>query len=80
MIKRELAKDPALKNENWDRFLPQFKAKNIKRKKAKAKAADGDAAAGGKKKQQKKPYTPFPPAPTPRKVCGNQRRQHSMTE
>ena len=47
MIKRELAKDPLLKNENWDRFLPKFKNKNVKRKKIKIK--------------EKKPYTPFPP-------------------
>lgn len=54
MIKRELAKDPALANENWERFLPQFKKKNVQRKKPK----------DVKKKQE---YTPFPPPQQPRK-------------
>lgn len=55
MIKRELEKDETLKNENWDRFLPQF------RKRASAKRA--------KKKIQKKNKDKsfFPPLPTPRK-------------
>eukprot|EP00744_Colponema_vietnamica_P008227 GILI01011758.1.p1 GENE.GILI01011758.1~~GILI01011758.1.p1 ORF type:complete len:408 (-),score=114.92 GILI01011758.1:90-1217(-) len=55
MIKRELAKDPTLVNENWDRFLPQFKKRNVKRKKLK------------EEKKEKKEYVPFPPAQQPRK-------------
>nr|GMD24198.1 KRR1 small subunit processome component [Ipomoea batatas] len=54
MMKRELAKDPSLANENWDRFLPQFKKKNVKQKKPKSK--------------EKKPYTPFPPPQPPSKI------------
>ncbi|KAF8004487.1 hypothetical protein HF325_001935 [Metschnikowia pulcherrima] len=55
MIKQELAKNPELANEDWSRFLPNFKKKNVARKKA---------------KETKKPkvYTPFPPAQQPRKV------------
>mmetsp|Transcript_4739 Transcript_4739/g.8879 ORF Transcript_4739/g.8879 Transcript_4739/m.8879 type:complete len:256 (-) Transcript_4739:100-867(-) len=53
MIKRELAQNPDLANEDWSRFLPQFKKRNVKRKK-------------GKKKEEKE-YTPFPPAQQPRK-------------
>ncbi|XP_044016267.1 KRR1 small subunit processome component homolog [Aphidius gifuensis] len=49
MIKRELAKDPKLKNENWERFLPKFSNKNISKRKQ------------PKNKKEKKPYTPFPP-------------------
>lgn len=56
MIKRELSKDPVLKNENWDRFLPKYKAKNLpKRKKP-------------KKIRTKKDYTPFPPPQPESKV------------
>eukprot|EP00122_Pirum_gemmata_P004367 Pgem_evm1s3965 len=57
MIKRELAKDPNLKSENWDRFLPKFKKKNVQKKKIPATAI-----------KEKKKYTPFPPAPVPSKV------------
>ncbi|XP_004491161.1 KRR1 small subunit processome component-like [Cicer arietinum] len=54
MMKKELEKDPALAEENWDRFLPKFNKKNVKKKKANSK--------------QKKPYTPFPPPQQPSKV------------
>lgn len=50
MIKRELEKDPALKNEDWDRFMPQFKKKNVSKK-----------PEPKKKKIKTKSYTPFPP-------------------
>merc|ERR1712054_573020 len=53
MIRRELEKDPALAHESWERFLPSFKKKNNRRKQSKV---------------SKREYTPFPPAPTPRKV------------
>jgi len=56
MIKRELAKDPELKNENWERFLPRFKSKNISKRKQPMK------------KKEKKPYTPFPPQQPDSKV------------
>jgi ribosomal RNA assembly protein len=74
MIKRELAKDPELAHEDWSRFLPQFKKRNVQRKKP-AKITD----------KSKKVYTvsilmiasyvhvadevqPFPPAPEKSKV------------
>jgi ribosomal RNA assembly protein len=53
MIKRELAKDPALAGENWARFLPSFKHKNVQSRKLTA----ADAA----KARAKPAYTPFPP-------------------
>lgn len=56
MIKRELAKDPQLATENWDRFLPKFKKNNVKKKAPKPKP------------EKKKEYTPFPPAQTPRYI------------
>jgi ribosomal RNA assembly protein len=50
MIKRELAKDPELKNESWDRFLPHFKKRNMS-KRRKPHVVN----------EKKKAYTPFPP-------------------
>ncbi|CAK9002260.1 unnamed protein product [Durusdinium trenchii] len=55
MIRRELEKDPELKNENWERFLPHFKNRNVQRKKLKTKKA------------KKKTKDVFPPQPAPRK-------------
>jgi len=54
MIKRELMKNPDMAGENWDRFLPQFKKRNVQRKKP-------------KKIGKKKPDSIFPPPQLPRK-------------
>jgi ribosomal RNA assembly protein len=51
MIKRELAKDPELAHENWDRFLPHFKRRTLSKRRKPFKVTD----------KSKKPYTPFPP-------------------
>ena len=55
MIKRELEKDPELKNQSWDRFLPKFKKKNVKRKKPEYV-------------KEKKARSVFPPAQLPSKI------------
>ncbi len=56
MIKKELAKDPALANEDWSRFLPKFQKKNLSKRKKPHIV------------NEKKAYTPFPPAPVPSKI------------
>ncbi|KAG5338587.1 Ribosomal RNA assembly protein mis3 [Termitomyces sp. Mn162] len=78
MIRRELAKDPKLATESWDRFLPQFRKRHLKTSEKTAKKnevlaqkADARKAAGLEPtlaKPTKKVYTPFPPAQLPRKV------------
>ncbi|KAF2560642.1 hypothetical protein F2Q70_00014131 [Brassica cretica] len=54
MMRKELAKDPALATESWARFLPTFRKKNVQQIKPKSK--------------EKKAYTPFPPEQTPSKA------------
>lgn len=78
MIRRELAKDPKLATESWDRFLPQFRKRHLKtsektakkneaqEQKAEARKAAGLDADGVK--PANKVYTPFPPPQLPRKV------------
>ncbi|KAL4743878.1 hypothetical protein BDV11DRAFT_201728 [Aspergillus similis] len=58
MIKRELAKDPTLAHESWDRFLPNFKKRTLSKRRTPFKVTD----------KSKKVYTPFPPAPEKSKV------------
>ena len=58
MIKRELAKDPELANENWERFLPQFKSRTLSKRRKPLKVTD----------KTKKVYTPFPPPQEKSKV------------
>ena len=58
MIKKELAKDPELANESWDRFLPNFKKRSLSKRRIPHKVND----------KSKKPYTPFPPPQEKSKV------------
>ncbi|PVH95959.1 eukaryotic type KH-domain (KH-domain type I) [Periconia macrospinosa] len=58
MIKRELAQDPQLANENWSRFLPNFKKRTQSKRRVPHKVTD----------KSTKVYTPFPPAQEKSKV------------
>ena len=55
MIKKELMKKPEMKNENWDRFLPNYQKHNVKKKKKVVV-------------KEKKEYNPFPPEQQKRKI------------
>lgn len=55
MIQNELAKDPNMANENWERFVPTFKSKTLKKRKKPFKV------------REKKEYNPFPVPQQPRK-------------
>jgi len=47
MIRRELAKDPKLANESWDRFLPQFRRRHLtSAEKSAKKRGEREAKAG----------------------------------
>lgn len=80
MIKRELEKNPELAGESWDRFLPQFKKRNMAKRRVPLKVTD----------KSKKAYTPFPPPQEKSKVdlqiesgeyfLGKQARERAVQE
>lgn len=82
MMKKELEKDPALAQENWDRFLPKFNKYDFNYSiicilSMYASSASVPLMLSFSRKnvkqkkvsaKQKKPYTPFPPPQQPSKV------------
>ncbi|KAJ2898286.1 hypothetical protein MKZ38_004011 [Zalerion maritima] len=58
MVKRKLAEDPEMANENWEPYLPKFKKRVMNHRRVPHKVTD----------KAKKTYTPFPPAPEKSKV------------
>eukprot|EP00978_Attheya_sp_CCMP212_P019028 scaffold52785_cov41-Attheya_sp.AAC.3 len=79
MIQRELAKDPKLATEDWSRFLPEFKKKNVARrtphqtttqqqKQQQQNNSSTTTTTTATTATKKRVYTPFPPAQLPSKV------------
>ncbi|KAF9649307.1 ribosomal RNA assembly protein mis3 [Thelephora ganbajun] len=78
MIKRELAKDPKLANESWDRFLPKFRQRHLKTSEKTTRKNENLVERNEARKaagldpvnttKRKKVYTPFPPPQQPRKI------------
>lgn len=66
MIKRELSKDPELRTQSWERFLPNFSHKSLSKRKQ------------PKKKAVKKEYTPFPPPQPDSQVGGPWPHTHAF--
>ncbi|KAJ7895967.1 hypothetical protein B0H14DRAFT_3081121 [Mycena olivaceomarginata] len=71
MIRRELAKDPKLATESWDRFLPKFRKRHLKTSEKTAKKNEKLEAKNEARTAAGLPvavYTPFPPSQLPRKI------------
>ena len=64
MIRRELANNPNMENENWDRFLPHFKKQKQNKKLEKKRMKQNKMR---EKANNKKEYSVFPPEQLPRK-------------
>jgi ribosomal RNA assembly protein len=58
MARQQLANDPAMAHESWDRFLPDYRKKSLSRRRIPHNVTD----------KTKKTYTPFPPPPEKSKV------------
>ena len=68
LIRKELGNRPDLANEDWSRFMPEYKKTKVNKEKSRAVAKRKKArVADTKAKAAKKERTIFPPAPMKRK-------------